>query len=106
MLKDSDDLVILGPLGSIFFRIPEHHLKDLVTLRSPGECSMIDRFLGDAFGVWSCSFWSTVLQFGARLPIHTLNYRTVRQWCPVSNRGVFEFNIAHRRSVAAVKDQL
>ena len=33
---------------------------------------MIDRFLGDAFGVLFCQFWSIVLQSGARLPIHTL----------------------------------
>ena len=39
---------------------------------------MIDRFLGDAFGVLSCQFWNTVLQSGARLPIHTLNYWTVQ----------------------------
>ena len=29
-----------------------------------------------AFGVLSCQFWSIVLQSGARLPIHTLNYWT------------------------------
>ena len=33
----------------------------------------IDRFLG-AFGVLSCLFLSIVLQSGARLLIHTLNY--------------------------------
>ena len=32
---------------------------------------MIDHFLGDAFWVLSCQFWSTVMQSGARLPIHT-----------------------------------
>ena len=37
---------------------------------------MIDRFLGDAFGVLFCQFSSLVLQSGARLPIHTLNYWT------------------------------
>ena len=36
---------------------------------------MIDRFLGDAFGVLSCQFWSTVLQSGARLVIHTFAHR-------------------------------
>ena len=35
---------------------------------------MIDGFWGDAFGVLSCPFWSTVLQCGDRQPIHTLNY--------------------------------
>ena len=34
-------------------------------------------FLGKCFQVFSCSFWSTVLQCGARLLIHTLNYWTV-----------------------------
>ena len=33
---------------------------------------MIDCLLGDAFGVLSCPFWSTVVQCGARLQIHTL----------------------------------
>ena len=50
-------------------------------------------------GFLSCPFCSTVLQCGARLPIHTLNYWTV-QWCRFSNWGVFECYIAHRRSVA------
>ena len=39
--------------------------------------SMIDCFLEDALGVLFCPFWSTVLPFGARLPIHTLDYWTV-----------------------------
>ena len=37
----------------------------------------IDCFLEDALGVLFCPFWSTVLPFGARLPIHTLDYWTV-----------------------------
>ena len=52
-------------------------LRDLVSWGNPGECSMIDHFLRDASEVLSCPFWSTVLQCGARLPIHTLNYYTV-----------------------------
>ena len=39
-------------------------------------CSLIGRFLLDAFGALSCKFWGIVLQSGARLPIHTLNYWT------------------------------
>ena len=31
---------------------------------------MIDCFSGDTFGVLPCPFWSTVLQRGAKLPIH------------------------------------
>ena len=43
---------------------------------------MIDKFLGDAFGVLSCQFLSIVLHSGARLPIHTLNYRTEQSVVP------------------------
>ena len=43
---------------------------------------MIDRFLEDAFGVLSRQFCSTVLQSGARLPIHTLNNWTVQSVVP------------------------
>ena len=40
---------------------------------------MIDLFLWHAFCLnLSCWFWSIVLQYGARLPIHTLNYWTVQ----------------------------
>ena len=89
---------------SIFARFPEQLLKDLVSCGSPGECSMIDRFLGDAFEVLSCQFWSTVLQSGARLPIHTLIKlvdRTVSgpRFLTV---GVFECDTAHRRSLAVL----
>ena len=64
---------------------------------------MIDRFLGDAFGVLFCQFFSTVLQSGARLPIHILNYWTVQSVVPgFYLGGVFEWDIAHRRSVAVL----
>ena len=65
---------------------------------------MIDRFLGEAFGVLSCQFYSIVLQCDARLPIHTLNYYTVQSVVPASELGVcvFECDIAHRRSVAVL----
>ena len=62
---------------------------------------MIDHCLSDAFGVLSCQFWSTVLQCGARLPIHTLNYWAVRGARFLTD-GVFECDIAHRRSVAVL----
>ena len=109
VLKESDDLywerhlIPRWLLRSIFALFPEQLLNGLVSWGSPGECSMIDCFLGDAFGVLSCQFWSTVLQSGARLPIHTLNCWSpvsLSQWFPVSNCGVFECDIAHRRSVA------
>ena len=64
---------------------------------------MIDRFLRDAFVALSCPFWSTVLQNGARLPIHTLNSWTVKYVVPVFLTGsVFECDIAHLRSVAVL----
>ena len=63
---------------------------------------MIDRFLGDVFGFFSCQFWSTVLQFGARLPIHTLNYWTVQSVVHGLTGGVFECDIVHRRSVVVL----
>ena len=58
---------------------------------------MIDRFLGDAFGVLFCQFWSTVLQSGARLLIHTLKLldRAV-SGARFLTGGVFECDISHR----------
>ena len=81
MLKESGDLVILGVTFDSKMTF-EKHLHSvsraashrLCILRKSCECSKIDRFLGDAFVVLSCQFWSIVLQSGARLPIHTLNY--------------------------------
>ena len=50
---------------------------------------MTDRFLGgDASGVLSCQFRSTVLQCCARLPIHTLNYWTMQSVVPGFELGV------------------
>ena len=59
--------------------------------------------MGDAFGVLSWEFWSIVLQSGARLPIHTLNYRTEHvSGAQFLTGGVFELDISHRRSVAVL----
>ena len=64
---------------------------------------MIDCFLGDALGVLSCQFWSTVPPFGARLLIHTLDNWIAESVVPVFlTRGVFECDLAHRRSVAVL----
>ena len=49
---------------------------------------MIDRFLMDVLGVLSCPFWSTVLQFGAQLPLHTVNCWTVQSVVPCYYLGV------------------
>ena len=85
VLKESDDLVILGVtfVSKMTFEKHLHSVsraasQRLSILSHPGECSMIDRILGDAFGILSCQFWSTLLPSGARLPIHTLNYWTVQ----------------------------
>ena len=64
---------------------------------------MIDHFLRDTFGVFFCQFWSTVLQCGARLPIHTINYWTVQSdGARFLTGGAFDSDIAHRRPVAVV----
>ena len=64
---------------------------------------MIDCFLGDALGVLFRRFWSTVPPFGARLPIHTLDYWTVQSVVPVFlTGGVFACDLAHRRSVSVL----
>ena len=44
----------------------------------------------------SCPFWSTVLQCGTRLPIHTVS------GARFLTGGVFECDISHRRSVAVL----
>ena len=93
VLKESDDPVILTVtfyskmtfkkhLRSVS-RAASQRLSIFETwYQSPGECLMIDRFFGDAFGVLSCQFWSIVMQSGARLPIHTLNYWTEQSVVP------------------------
>ena len=65
---------------------------------------MIDRFLGDAFGVLSCQFWSIVLQSGALADADThlkLLDRAV-SGARFLTGGVFECDISHRRSVAVL----
>ena len=89
VLQESDDLVILGVTFDSKMTF-EKHLRSvsraasqkLGILRKSCRVFHDDRFLGDAFVVLSCQFWSTVLQSGARLPIHTLNYWTVRSVVP------------------------
>ena len=90
-------------LRSFFDRFPEQLIKDLVSSGSPGECSMIDLFMGDVFG-------------GFVLPV--LKYCSA-VWCSASDKhlklfdravsgarfltgGVFECDNAHRRSVAVL----
>ena len=77
-MNESDDLVILGV--TFYSKMTfERHLRSvsraafqrLGILRKSWRVSMTDRFLGYAFGVLPCPFWSTLLQIGARLPKHT-----------------------------------
>ena len=94
VLKESDDLVTVGMTfdsRKTFEKhlclasravLPSQRIGILVSRLSPGRCSLIDRFLGDAFGVLSCPFWTTVMQCDARLPIHTLNYWTLQLVVP------------------------
>ena len=60
---------------------------------------MIDHFLRDASGVLSCPFWSTVLQCCARLPEYLKLLDRAVSGTRFLTGGVFEFDIAHRRSV-------
>ena len=64
---------------------------------------MIDCSLGCTFGALSCPFWSTVLQCGARLPIHTFKLldRVVSGACFLAG-GLLQCDLAHRRSVAVL----
>ena len=83
---------------------PEQLLNGLVSGGSPGKYSMMDCFFGDALGVLSCQFWSTVLPFGAWLLILTLDYGMdlVVSGASFLTGGVFECDLAHRRSVAVL----
>ena len=84
MLKESDDLVILDVTFDSKMTFEEHlrsvsraASQRLGILRKSWQVFHDRLILGDALGVLFCQFWSTVLPFGARLPIHTLNYWTV-----------------------------
>ena len=109
VLKESDDLVIFGMTfdSKLTFekhlRLVSRAASHLVSWGSPGERSMIDHFLRDASAVLSCQFWSTVLQCGARLQIHSWNCWTVLSVVPVFlTRSVFECDLVHRRSAAVL----
>ena len=80
----------------------QHTSSWLKSLRSPGMNFMIVGSSGDAFVVSSCPFWSMfrIVMLGWR---HTpLTIRLCSQLCMFLTRGVFECNIANRRSVAVL----
>ena len=56
----------------------------------------------DAFDVLSCPFWSTVLQCGARLLIHTLTLDRAVSGARFLTGSVFECDIAHHLSLAVL----
>ena len=79
VLNEFDDLLILGVTFDNKMIFEKHHRsvaraasQRLCILRKSWQVSAINSFLGDAFGVLSCPFFSSGQQCGARLPIHTL----------------------------------
>ena len=80
VLKESDDFVILRVTFDSKITFEKHHSsfsraasQRLGVLRESWRVFHDRPLLGDVFSVLSCPFWSTVLQCGARLPIHNLN---------------------------------
>ena len=90
VLKESDDLVILGVTFDSKLTFEKHlrwvsraasqRLGILKSSRVFYDNSLPER----CFRVLSCPFWSTVLQRCARLPIHNLHYWTVQSVVPGS----------------------
>ena len=62
---------------------------------------MIDYFLGDALGFFSWPLWNTALWCGAAADTHLKQLDRVVSGASFLTRGVFECNLAHRRSAAA-----
>ena len=77
VVKESDDLVILRVTfdSKITFEKRLHSVSRAVS-QWLGILRKAWQVFHDRLLVLSCPFWSTVLQCGARLPIHTLNYWT------------------------------
>ena len=63
---------------------------------------MIDCVLEDAFGVLFCQVWSAGLQCSARRLPHLKPLNRVVSGASFPAGGVFECDIAHRRSVAGI----
>ena len=87
----------------------ETHLRSVSRTASQRLCILRkswrvfhDRLLlSRCFRGFVLAVWSTVLQCGARLPIHTLNFWTVQSVLPDFLTGcVFECDNTHRRSSA------
>ena len=108
VLKESDDLVVLGVTFN-FKMTFEKHLRsvsraasqNLVSWESPGECSMIDCFFGRCFR----GFVPPVLEYCSSVWCSAADTHLKLLDCAVSGAqfltgGVFECDIAHCRSVA------
>ena len=108
VLKESDDLVVLGVTFDSKMTFEKH-------LRSVSRAALQRLFIltkswrvfhdRPLLGMCFRGFVLRVLEYclpGARLPMHTLTTGLSSQWCPVSNWGVFECDIFHRRSVAVL----
>ena len=72
-------------LRSIFVRFLEQLLKDLVSWGSPGECSMIDRFLGMLSGFCPASFGVLFCSMVLGCRYTPLTTGPCSQWCPFFN---------------------
>ena len=89
VLEEFDDLVILGVTFDSKMTF-EKHLRSVSRAASQRLCVLSkswrvfhDRsLLVRCFRGLSCQFWSIVLQSGALLPIHTLNYWTEQSVVP------------------------
>ena len=83
VLTESVDLFILG--GTFDSKMTfEKYLRSVSRAASQrlGILRKSWRVFHDRSLLGRCPFWSTVLQCGARLPIHTLNYWTVQSLMP------------------------
>ena len=94
VLKEADDLDILGVIFDFKMTFEKHLClvsravsQILGILRRSWRVFHDRSLLGRCFRHLSCPFWSTVLQCGARLQIHTLNYWTVQSAVSVFNLG-------------------
>ena len=89
VLKESDYLVILGVTFDSEMTFEKHlhsvsrtASQRLGILRKSWRVLHDSSLLAGCFRVLSCQFWSIVLQSGARLAIHTLNYWTEQSVVP------------------------
>ena len=107
VLKESEDLDILGVTFDSNMTFKKHLRSvsraasvSVISWGSPGKHSVIDYFLGDAFIVSVLGVLFCIVVFGCRYTLKLLD-RVVSGACFIS-RGVFECNIAHRRSLAVL----